>query len=195
MNTKVNTTKLTSDNFHDYVRTLSGPGLVELYNEMVATAIDLGLSDFTTTKRFADRGVARGRLQKLHATIQARVQADTSLGTDVEADALIQEKTEAAQAADTAASAAQPGPVSGSTEEGADDMAKKAAAKKGKGAKRPKSTDGTSIREMTEQYNDIVKGMSAAQKKEFPWAKHHSSFFESKEKAKKQLARLKKAVG
>lgn len=103
----------------------------------------------------------------------------------------------AAATADAAsASPAQPAdPVQGEAHESEEDMAKKA--KKAAGGKKggKRSTSGNSIREMTEEYNQIVKGLSAAVKKENPWAKHHNSNFESIEKAKKQLARLKKIAG
>lgn len=179
----------TADNFAAHLKSLTGPALVELYNEMVGTAIDLGLNQHTTTKRFGDRGAGVIRCERLHKDIRQKLDETKQPGDDELARA--NQTTAAVVATETAATAANQDQASaGSNTEGADDMARKAKGKKG-GA-RAKSTNGTSIREMTEEYNSIVKGLSAAVKKENPWAKHHTSNFESKDKAKKQLARLKK---
>lgn len=52
---------------------MSGPQLVELHNEMVATWYDLqGDNSFGTVKRFSAADAGRVRCHKLHAAIEAR---------------------------------------------------------------------------------------------------------------------------
>ena len=56
---------------------------------------------------------------------------------------------------------------------------------------RVKSTNGTTIREKTEEYNTLVP---QAKKLGLEWPKHHTSYFESQDKADKALERLRKAM-
>lgn len=139
--------------------------------------------------------------------------ADTSISAGI-ATALTSEELDevenlpettppATPAEDNAAPAAQTGeaPSAEPTNEGDDDMAKKAKAAKAKTPKaaaarkapppRTKSTDGSTIREMTEEYNALVP---AAKKAGVAWAKHHTSNFESKDKAGVALKKLRDAM-
>lgn len=51
---------------------MSGPDLVRMYNEMVITAVDLGLANHNkTVQRFADRDVGVKRCENLHSSIVA----------------------------------------------------------------------------------------------------------------------------
>lgn len=84
-------------------------------------------------------------------------------------------------------------------------MARKAAAKKSRskkkgvktaprkstGVAKTKSTDGTTIREKTDEYNRLVP---QAKKAGITWAKHHTSNFESQVKADVALKKLKDAI-
>lgn len=188
---------------------MTGPALVAQYNEMVLTAVDLGLGYmYTTTKRFGDRGAGIMRCEKLHKDItealakraapgpqtvsEHTIKLSELKGGEHLAEAVAAATENPAPAGETAAPAASTAETANSESE--DEMGKRrqkaTAGRKGSG--RGKSTSGGTIREMTEEYNSIVKGLSAAVKKENPWAKHHTSNFESVEKAKKQLARLKK---
>lgn len=195
---------------------LAGSLLVVQFNEMVATAIDIGLEGYKEVNRFKDNATGIARTEKLHAAIQARVEALRA--ADAEAAELEAHTGRPANTASPETSGETTAPASvdaepsdeeavsrlpGETEEAF--MARKKATKKtktktaakkagnGNGA-RTKSTNGTTIREMTDEYNAIVAKMTKAQKEAAPFAKHHTSQFESKDKAKVQLDKLKKAI-
>lgn len=242
--------------------------LVAQYNEMVLTAIDLGLTKFQTVTRFAKAADGVRRCEALHTEIARAAAQETkeaapetqgepvtrrvdlydATGEKIASEAtasdaafqmglteeklvhslvehglseaknpqgviltavwagvpLVQTDNPPATAGETAPEGAQPGGETASPDEGDDEMAKrgkKATAgrkvqgrKAGGGTGRARENGGTTIREMTEEYNAIVAKLTKAQKEAAPFAKHHSSYFESKDKAKKQLDRLKKAV-
>lgn len=50
---------------------MSGPEQVRTYNEMVITAIDLGMSDVKSVTRFADTTAGARRCEKMHSNIVA----------------------------------------------------------------------------------------------------------------------------
>lgn len=180
---------------------LTGPKLVAAYNEMLGQAVQAGVPGFKDARqvtRFATTEAGINRCEKLQealrahgtpATVPAEVAPVAAVTTFPETSVEDTNHTE-----DEDAEAIQPG----ETEEAY--MARKAkkkvagAAKKGAGKGKARSTGGTTIREMTEEYNAIVAKMTKAQKEAAPFAKHHTSHFESKEKASTQLTKLKKAI-
>jgi hypothetical protein len=198
---------------------MTGPALVAMYNNLVEQCEALGITWNTKTKRFADRASAEKRINKLTAevetkkaemtaqvpttsqnTLQAAPMFNSGPGGPVRggdndtpaADAPAEETAPAtAGAEDNQVQEEQP-----PADESEEDMAKrkKAAAKKGGKKGVARSTSGTTIREMTDEFNAIVAKMNKGQKDAAPWARHHSSNFESKDAAKKQLDRLKKAI-
>ncbi len=180
---------------------LTGQKLVAAYNEMLAQAVKHavpGFKDARQVTRFATTEAGIKRCEKLQEALQAAgtpaaAPADETVTETVTTTFPETSVEDTNHTEDEDAEALLPG----ETEE--EYMARKAkkkvagAAKKG-GKGKARSTGGTTIREMTDEYNAIVKGLNQAQKEAAPFAKHHSSNFESKEKAKKQLDRLKKAV-
>lgn len=204
--------------------TLTGSLLVVQYNEMVATAIDLGLDGVREVNRFKDNATGVARTEKLHSTIQARVASNKAADEDKgpEVGHLVETNpgefstttgSEGAAPAAHEANAVEDTSSQGNTAPETTEeeltqlpdeteeafMARKAAKKSAKkapkkGAVKAKSTNGSTIREMTEEYNAIVKGMTKAQKEAAPYAKHHTSNFESKDKAAVQLKKLKDAI-
>lgn len=237
-------------NFMEYLRGLKGAALVELHNEMVLTAIDLGL-DAKPTKRFADTRAGVERVGKLHVAIRAKMdsaprkvdlydaknqlthkdlaleEAAAKMGVAPDelsgfisrdgyclvdnpevltavwagtpfinntstpaADAPAETTSEATATEDTTVEA-----QTSQTEEN-DDMARKAKAKKAKKATAtrkasgPRNTSGPTLKELTDQYNKLVPAGKKAGVKCFI----HTSLFESKEKAKKQIAKLEKQI-
>lgn len=189
---------------------MNGPELVNLYNDLVKQGETYGITWNTTTKRFADRASAEKRITKLMAEIKTKqdegtvhvavpevtqntLQPAPAGNTDTQA-------ASTAPAEETAPAAAGPENNTASEEqtpadESEDDMAKrKKAATGGKKKGKARSTGGTTIRELTEEFNRIVAKMNKVQKEAAPWAKHHTSLFESKDKAKVQMAKLKKAI-
>lgn len=190
--------------------TLTGSLLVVQYNEMVATAIDLGLKGIREVNRFADNKAGVARTEKLHSTIQARIASNKAadgpeVGHEVKDTAGTVTGSNTAPEAETTPEG-DPAPDNQDEEltqlpdESEEAFMARKAAKKAKktapkkGGARAKSTAGGTIREMTEEYNSIVKGMTKAQKEAAPFAKHHTSNFESKDKAAVQLSKLKKAI-
>lgn len=232
--------------------TLTGSLLVAQYNEMVATATDLGLEGFKEINRFATSAKGVERTQKLHEAIQAHLASTSNDDASSEVthseepvnEETLAEAIEETMAADAADAVTDPEAVEAAegthpwdqgdqshkapaevnhagipavaeteteeltqlpdeTEEAF--MARKAAKKtkakapakktgtKGGGTK-PRSTNGTTIRERTEEYNEIVRKMTKAQKEAAPWAKHHTSNFESQTKADAAFDRLKAAL-
>lgn len=190
--------------------------LVSQYNEMVLTAIDLGIKSHATVNRFADHSSAVKRCEKVHSDITAALASANAPTEDGKPAAgspgpkLLEQILDPRNAnppviagETTAVGAASPGEVETAdptnTEEN-EDMAKrrKAAAatngRKGKGGARPRSTNGQTIREMTEEYNAIVAKMTKAQKEAAPFARHHKSYFETLDAGKKQLKRLQGAI-
>lgn len=220
--------------------TLTGSLLVAQYNEMVATAIDLGMRA-AEVNRFATNAKGVERTEVLHKNIQVRAQAlrdadaeaaeraariDSAIAdareantTEAKGEASPREMLEQAEHAHEAATQAVVETTQGNSapeteetlerlpnESEEDYMARKAAKKTARGKTRTKATDkpkaeakagprrsvaGTTIREKTEEYNRLVP---AARKAGIEWAKHHTSNFESQEKADKQIARLKDAM-
>ena len=190
---------------------MNGPELVNLYNDLVKQGETYDITWNTTTKRFADRASAEKRITKLMAEIKAKQDEGTvhvavpevTQNTLQPAPAALETDTQAASTApaeETAPAAAGPEDNAASEEqtpadESEDEMAKrKKAATGGKKKGKARSTGGTTIRELTEEFNRIVAKMNKGQKEAAPWAKHHTSLFESKDKAKVQLAKLKKAI-
>lgn len=212
--------------------TLTGSLLVVQFNEMVATATDLGLVA-KEVNRFKDNASGVKRTEALHIAIQAEITRKAATETeDLKIAEGIGANTEGRPAEtpeevhpldqgnqshrapegtnrksiDPEASAPGQPESEEATERLPDEteeahMARKAKAKKSAtkkkstgGGKKVKSTDGSTIREMTDEYNQIVKGMSAALKKEVTFAKHHTSNFETKDKAKAQLKKLRDAI-
>lgn len=208
--------------------TLTGSLLVAQYNEMCATAADLGLTA-KEVNRFSDAQTGAKRTEALHQAIQKRAQAlkdadeearalekATGRAANTEAEAmsrLVDAQTKMSEdqsrnedITDNSAGEEAEEELTRLPDETEEDyMARKAAAKKARAKKTPtktthkpktggtraKSQDGTTIREMTEAYNEMVP---AARKAGVAWAKHHTSNFESKEKAQKQIDRLKDAM-
>lgn len=196
--------------FGTYVENLSGPQLATLYNEMLAFWQKMGGDNtFGSVKRFADATAGKRRCVNLHNAIWTKGLKGETTETHEPASAQAGEGTPAvaeettatsnpAPAETTAQEEQTPAPTSGDGQETAtdeeSDMAKrKKAAAKGKS--RPRSTSGTTIRELTDEYNKLVAGMGAKAKEAAPYARHHKSLFESKAKAEKQLKRLRKDLG
>jgi hypothetical protein len=196
--------------------TLSGSLLVVQFNEMVATATDLGLTA-KEVNRFADTATGVKRTEALHKAIQERVTAlkianeeaaelakhtGRPANTDTSTESVVEASTSEGNSAPEDQSEEATERLPDETEEAF--MARKAAKKtsaRGKtrtktagralGGKRVKSTGGTTIREKTEQYNSLVP---AAHKKGVTWAKRHTSNFESQEKADIALKKLQDAM-
>ncbi len=180
---------------------LKGPELVKTYNEMLALAVKHavpGFKDARQVTRFADAAAGIKRCEKLQEALRAAgTPANEPEETVKETVQTTFPETSEEETHQTEEDAEARLP--GETEE--EYMARKAKAKKKVagatkkgGAGKARSTGGTTIREMTEEYNAIVKGMTKAQKEAAPFAKHHTSMFESKEKAGIQLSKLKKAI-
>lgn len=189
---------------------LTGSKLVAAYNEMLAIAVKHSVplyKDARQVTRFADTAAGIKRCEKLQEALKAAGVLEGAASETETATEFPAQSTESNQGPDTASpdatTSSEETPEGSEGNEEADDMARKAkkkaaarapAKKKGGGAPRARSTDGSTIREMTEEYNAIVAKMTKAQKEAAPFAKHHTSQFESKEKAKVQLAKLKKAI-
>jgi hypothetical protein len=60
---------------------MNGPQLVAAWNEMVLTAVDLGIK-VTPVKKFADPATGRKRCEQLHASIQSRKAFDQGMAQD-----------------------------------------------------------------------------------------------------------------
>jgi hypothetical protein len=217
--------------------TLTGPALVEAYNEMILTATDLGMPAevWRTVKRFSGLDAGRTRCEKLHRAIsQVREQdaaapnedrprtspkpeemADTrAAATEVSADAnrdlrplhlvtATELKTNAAAHevanppdAPPAESGDNVSDISMSEMTGADlsedDMAKKrkAAAKAARKTARANGS-GETLASYTEAWNALVP---RAVKAGIKGVKHHSSDFESYDKAKARVKWLEGAI-
>lgn len=187
--------------------TLTGSLLVAQYNEMVATAIDLGIPGVREVNRFATNSAGVQRTEKLHATIQNFLTAETEV-KELEAHKAKVAAADTPETSGETTSQGNPAPedtdqeaerLPGETEEAymARKAKKKAAGKKAAaprksgGAVKAKSTNGTTIREKTEEYNRLVP---AARKAGVTWAKHHTSNFESQDKADVALKKLKDAM-
>lgn len=189
--------------------TLTGPQLVEAYNEMVLTALDLGVQTAQPVKRFSGVDAGRARCARMHAMI-----------TDLRADAARDLRSTAQRAAEpsktdpvaippandplheeavnAAARAGAPNQEpTGSAVESEDEMAKKRKAgrkparKGAAGGAARKRAEGPTLSSYREEYNALVP---AAKKAGIKWAKHHTSEFESKVKGAAQVARLQKAI-
>jgi hypothetical protein len=221
--------------------TLTGSLLVEQFNMMVETAIDLGLTAFKPVNRFATNTKGVERTEVLHKAILKRAQdlrdaeqeaAEREMAsmkrTEGRGDETSKEELELEDEGEATKRAQElnahygnpdnftntegnPAPGTEETlerlpnESEEEHMARKAAAKKARktrtkatdkpkasgAGRKVKSTNGTTIREMTEEYNRLVP---AARKAGVEWAKHHTSNFESKEKAEKATAKLKDAM-
>lgn len=197
--------------------TLTGSLLVVQFNEMVATATDLGLVA-KEVNRFATTAKGIERTEALHKAIQARAEV---LRIANEEAAELEAHTGKPANRENAPASAEAETPEGNSAEGDDDqpeeglerlpdeteeafMARKAAKKKtakgktrtktaGKktGGARAKSTSGTTIREKTEEYNAMLP---AAKKAGVTWAKFHSSNFESQAKADVAMKKLKDAI-
>jgi len=199
-------------------QSMKGPELVTVYNEMVLTLIDLGDNTNAQVKRFADLNAGRRRCETLHAAIARALYKQSENAHTTATQSLVDlENSKTSDNANPPAPAGETGGGSAPKPEDVSDISwnemtgadlsnqsedemkrrqKATAGRKGKGIRaRTRSTNGTTIRELTEQFNSIVAKLNKGQKEAAPWAKHHTSMFESKEKAKKQLTRLKKAVG
>jgi hypothetical protein len=193
---------------------MTGPQLVEAYNEMCATATDLGVQTAQPVKRFSGLDAGRTRCEKMHALVQ-----ELAAARSAPADASRPQGV-APAAGEPLAPAAEPDlrpsnlrhsdqpdapPASGASDvtdiswnemtggdlsDGDDDMAKKAKAKKA-GKPRAKKGDGEGLASYTKRWNDLVpKAVKAGIK----GVKHHTSDFESYEKAKARVAWLEKAI-
>lgn len=220
--------------------TLTGSLLVAQFNEMVATATDLGIKGFKEVNRFATNAKGVERTQKLHDAIQAHITAtaepepETGAGHDISTGTATQEEAMPPRSEGSVFSDAfQPNsslvaseptaegePVPEEETEDEEElerlpdeteeayMARKAAKKAVKKAAKKtttkkttptnrgksRSTGGQTIRELTEQYNDRVAKLTKAQKAAAPFAKHHTSLFESKDSAERAFKRLDKAI-
>lgn len=177
---------------------MTGPALVQTYNEMVVTSNDLGIPGFSTTKRFASTQVGVARAEKLHNEIVAKLAERAATANPAPAGEFFDRKTDAAPATaettTTATAAVEPTEEEGDTDgplpgESEDDMAKRKAAKKAKGGR--KTAGGDTIKSRTEAYNALVP---AAKRAGVKWAKHHTSLFESHASAEKATKRLEKAI-
>lgn len=152
---------------------MTGPQLVEFYNHHVEVWIARGGDNtFGVVRRFATAEVGRARVERIHAAIQERFpQPDPK----------------------SVAAAKEAAPEAGGATEESDDMAKRKAGRKpvrkATGARR--NTEGPTLATYLAEYNDLVP---AAKKAGIKWAKVHTSNFESKDKAKAQIARLKEAI-
>ena len=186
---------------------LTGSKLVAAYNEMLAIAVKHSVplyKDARQVTRFADTAAGIKRCEKLQEALKAAgvlegAVAETETATEFQHEAA--GETSGTTAPEGATTTSEETPEGSEDNEEADDKARKAKkkaartpAKKAGGAPRARSTNSTTIREMTDEYNTIVAKMTKGQKEAAPFAKHHNSQFESKEKAKKQLDRLKKAI-
>lgn len=188
---------------------LTGPQLVEAYNEMVLTAVDLGVQTAQPVKRFSGVDAGRARCAKMHAMItDLRADAARDLRPAALRDAEPSKTDPVAippatdplheEAVNEAARVGTPNQEpAGSAVESEDEMAKKrkagrkparAGAAKGVAKKR---AEGPSLASFREEYNSLVP---AAKKAGITWAKHHTSEFESKTKGAAQVERLKKAI-
>lgn len=209
MNTQIKTSP-------DY--TLTGSLLVVQYNEMVVTATDLGITGVKEVNRFATNQKGIERTEKLHAQITAaahpsqdpaEVEADTGVhpldqgDQSHVADDTVNHATTSAVAEETTTEASAPAETQDeeATERLPDEteeayMARKAAKKKVAPKKKggARNTEGPTIKSLTEEYNEIVRKMTKAQKEAAPFAKHHTSMFESKDKANIQLKKLRAAI-
>lgn len=171
---------------------MTGQQLVDAYNEMVATWVDLGGDNtFGTVKRFPTVPVGQARCERLHSAIQEK------RGTvgQPEAAAPVQPAAEAPEApAEPAAEAAaveapaEPAPEAAGEED--DEMAKRKAKAKAK-AGAPKRNGGPTVKGLTDEYNSLV---GTAKRAGIKWAKHHTSLFGSLVHGKAQVDRLKKAI-
>lgn len=189
--------------------TLTGSLLVAQFNEMVMTAIDLGITGYKEVNRFATSAKGQERTQKLHAAIQAAahpsadpevVEADTGVHPLDQGDQTHRaEPDETTATGNNAAAETQGDDTERLPDESEEDfMARKAkkrvtkTANKAKGgSKKVKSTNGSTIREQTEEYNRLVP---AAKKAGIAWAKHHTSNFENLAKAEVAMKKLKDAM-
>lgn len=192
----------------------TGPQLVEMYNEMLATWMDLGGDNtFGTVKRFSTAEVGRTRCAKLHAAITEKRGSEETRDLrppflaakelppgDVEAvNEAAREGTPVTPEAAPAGSSSGVSDISWSEMTGADlkseddDMAKKrkAGRKPARKASAARRTEGPTLKDYTAEYNALVP---AAKKAGVTFAKVHTSLFESKDKAVAQLDRLKKAI-
>jgi hypothetical protein len=191
---------------------LTGSLLVVQYNEMVATAIDLGLTA-KEVNRFATNQKGCERTEALHKAIQERAEAlrvaneeaaelEARTGRPANTENTPAPAEETTSQGNTAPEDTQEETCERLPDESEEDfMARKAKAKKRVtkttnkpktgGGKKVKSTDGSTIREMTEEYNRLVP---AAKKAGITWAKHHTSNFESKDKATIATKKLKDAM-
>lgn len=204
--------------------TLTGSLLVAQYNEMVATAIDLGMRA-VEVNRFATNAAGVTRTERLHANIQVRAQAlrdaaaeaaelEAATGRGANTEDPVNDLIIDTPDAGHPTTEGNPAPAEEDeeaierlpSESEEDYMARKAAKKTARGKTRTKATDkpkststagprrsttGTTIREKTEEFNRLVP---QAKKAGIDWVKHHTSNFESQEKADKQLARLRDAM-
>jgi len=202
-------------NFSANILSLSGPSLVTLYNEMAMTAHDLGDSERPAVVRFASAEKGRSRVEALHLHIlglrrkAGKVNAPAAMMQEAlgGAEARAAEQDTASPSGDAAAhDADQPESAAGeqtavtegeapASDESEDDMAKKAKAKKGAGAKRApaprKRAEGPSLADYTKEWNDLVPGAVKAGVK---GVKKHTSPFETKEKAAARIKWLKDAI-
>lgn len=180
--------KYSAAGFSTYVQNLNGPQLVQLHSDMLHVwQLNDGDNTYGTVKRFATPEKGRERVIKFNQAIQDKI------GVAAEDTPAAAEETTAPgnnATAETTPAAEEQIPANESEEEMA--KRKKAAAKK---PGKPRQTDGTTIRELTDEYNKLVAGMGAKAKEAAPYARHHKSLFESKVKAEKQLKRLRKDLG
>lgn len=196
---------------------MTGPQLVAVYNTFVAQAQELGIMTATLVSRFSGLDAGRSRCEKMEALVtEAAGTAGTAPAEGRPAVAPTAEETaetaanlaevsqtnegEEPAAAPPANSGADTSDVSWSEMTGVDlredddEMAKKRkVAKAAKTPRKPRATNGSG--ETLHSYTDVWNAMvPRAVKAGIKGVKHHTSDFESHEKAKARIAWLEKEL-